>query len=111
MDAAPDPTLLDLEQTLYFPTNRKHLFGIPEGDVFHHQQHLGNIWRAHPRSQRLFWRKRMPYLILLSLLYFPLLSTVFLAPDPVTHWAPCSQPPIPCQLPALVPSRMQTQAA
>lgn len=38
------PTLLALEQTLHFPTNRKSLLVIPEEDVSHHQQHLGNIW-------------------------------------------------------------------
>lgn len=107
MDAAPDPTLLDLEQTPYFPTNRKHLLGIPEGDGFHHRQHLGNIWRAHPRSERLFWRKRTPYWILFCLLYFPLVLSSVPGPKP-RHPVGSLASPIPCQLPGLVPGRMQT---
>ena len=103
-DAAPDPTLLALEQTFHFPTNRKNLLVIPEEDVSHHQQTSGeHLVSPSQDREMLFQRKHITYLILF-ILYFPLFfpslpASQILSTIGLPALSPDSSP---CQLPALV---------
>lgn len=89
----PHPPCLGTDPS--FPHEQEELSWDPRGRCFPSPTTSGeHLVSPSQDRETLYWRKHITYLIIFFLLYFLILSFPSCPSNPMTHWSPCSKPPL-----------------